>query len=42
MGKFGEPEDLQGTLLFLASDISKFITGIIVPVDGGYSAFGGV
>jgi NAD(P)-dependent dehydrogenase (short-subunit alcohol dehydrogenase family) len=42
MGKFGEPEDLQGATLFLMSDISAFITGIIVPVDGGYSAFGGV
>ncbi len=42
MGKFGEPEDLQGITLFLLSDISSFITGIIVPVDGGYSAFGGV
>ncbi len=42
MGKFGEPEDLQGTLLFLVSDISSFITGIVIPVDGGYSAFGGV
>jgi len=42
MGKFGEPEDLQGATLFLLSDISSFITGIIIPVDGGYSAFGGV
>ena len=42
MGKFGEPEDLQGTTLFLISDISAFITGIVIPVDGGYSAFGGV
>jgi len=42
MGKFGEPEDLQGTTLYLISDISNFITGIVVPVDGGYSAFGGV
>lgn len=42
MGKFGEPEDLQGATLFLISDISNFITGIVVPVDGGYSAFGGV
>lgn len=42
MGKFGEPEDLQGATLFLLSDISSFITGIVVPVDGGYSAFGGV
>lgn len=42
MGKFGEPEDLQGATLFLLSDISAFITGIVIPVDGGYSAFGGV
>jgi NAD(P)-dependent dehydrogenase (short-subunit alcohol dehydrogenase family) len=42
MGKFGEPKDLKGTTLFLISDISSFITGIVVPVDGGYSAFGGV
>jgi NAD(P)-dependent dehydrogenase (short-subunit alcohol dehydrogenase family) len=42
MGKFGEPEDLQGASLFLISDVSGFITGIVIPVDGGYSAFGGV
>lgn len=42
MGKFGEPEDLQGATLFLLSDISSFITGIVIPVDGGYNAFGGV
>lgn len=40
--KFGEPEDLVGAMLYLLSDISSFVTGIIVPVDGGYSAFGGV
>jgi len=42
MGKFGEPNDLQGATLFLLSDISNFITGIVIPVDGGYNAFGGV
>jgi NAD(P)-dependent dehydrogenase (short-subunit alcohol dehydrogenase family) len=42
MGIFGEPEDLNGTVLFLLSDLSRFITGICIPVDGGYSAFGGV
>lgn len=42
MGKYGNPEDLQGTTLFLLSEMSSFITGVIVPVDGGYSAFGGV
>ena len=40
--KFGEPEDLIGTMLYLLSDISSFVTGVIIPVDGGYSAFGGV
>jgi len=42
MGRYGEVEELQGTTLFLLSDVSKFITGVIIPVDGGYSAFGGV
>ena len=42
MGVFGEPDDLNGTVLFLLSDLSRFITGICVPIDGGYSAFGGV
>ncbi|MCK4308741.1 MAG: SDR family oxidoreductase [Candidatus Atribacteria bacterium] len=42
MDKFGDPEDLIGTCIWLASDASKFVTGIIVPVDGGFSAFSGV
>ena len=42
MGIFGEPEDLNGTVLYLLSDLSSFITGICIPVDGGYSAYGGV
>lgn len=42
MGRYGEVEELQGTTLFLLSDVSKFVTGICIPVDGGYSAFGGV
>lgn len=40
--KFGEPEDLVGTMLYLLSDVSSFVTGVVIPVDGGYSAFGGV
>ena len=40
--KFGEPEDLVGGMLFLLSDVSSFVNGIILPIDGGYSAFGGV
>jgi NAD(P)-dependent dehydrogenase (short-subunit alcohol dehydrogenase family) len=42
LGQYGQPEDLQGAVLFLLSDLSRFITGIILPVDGGYSAYGGV
>lgn len=42
MARFGEPDDLVGTLLWLASDESRFVTGIVVPVDGGFSAFSGV
>ena len=40
--RFGEPEELISTLIWLCSDASSFITGIIVPVDGGFSAFSGV
>jgi len=42
MDKFGDPEDLIGACIWLASDASKFVTGIIVPIDGGFSAFSGV
>jgi len=42
MDKFGDPKDLIGACIWLASDASKFVTGIIVPVDGGFSAFSGV
>jgi NAD(P)-dependent dehydrogenase (short-subunit alcohol dehydrogenase family) len=42
MGRYGTPEELQGTVLYLLSDISRFVTGVIIPVDGGYSAYGGV
>jgi len=42
MGRFGEPDDLVGAALWLASDASAFATGIVVPVDGGFSAFSGV
>jgi len=42
MDKFGDPEDLIGACVWLASNASKFVTGIIVPVDGGFSAFSGV
>lgn len=42
MGRFGKPEELISTLLWLCDDRSAFITGIVVPVDGGFSAFSGV
>lgn len=42
MHRFGKPEDLMGTLLWLVSDASQFVTGIVVPVDGGFMAYSGV
>lgn len=42
MGKFGKPEDLHGAILFLLSDLSRFITGAVIPIDGGFNAYGGV
>lgn len=42
MSRFGEPEDLVSTVLWLCSEGSKFVTGVIVPIDGGFSAFSGV
>jgi NAD(P)-dependent dehydrogenase (short-subunit alcohol dehydrogenase family) len=42
MGRFGNPEDLLGAVLWLLSPESSFVTGIVIPVDGGFSAFGGV
>lgn len=42
MRRFGEAEELVGTAVWLASDASRFVTGIVVPVDGGFSAFSGV
>lgn len=42
MGRFGNPEDLLGALLWLLSEDSRFVTGIVLPVDGGFSAYCGV
>ena len=42
MSRFGVPEDLFGTIIWLLSDASNFVTGIVVPVDGGFSAYSGV
>jgi len=42
MNRFGEPDDLIGTVLWLLSPASVFVTGIVVPIDGGFSAYSGV
>jgi NAD(P)-dependent dehydrogenase (short-subunit alcohol dehydrogenase family) len=41
-GRFGEPDDLVSTLLWLCGPGARFVTGVVVPVDGGFSAFSGV
>lgn len=42
MGRFGVPEELLGTVLWLLSPASGFVTGVVVPIDGGFSAFSGI
>ncbi len=42
MGRYGNPDDLIGTIVWLLSDASAFVSGIVVPIDGGFSAFSGV
>jgi NAD(P)-dependent dehydrogenase (short-subunit alcohol dehydrogenase family) len=42
MGRFGQSEELVGTVIWLLSDAAKFVTGVVVPIDGGFSAFSGV
>lgn len=42
MGRFGEPDDLIGPLVWLCSDASRFVTGVVIPVDGGFSIFTGI
>ena len=42
LGRFGNPDDLIGTVFWLLSPASSFVTGIVVPVDGGFSAYSGV
>lgn len=42
MNRYGEPEDLVGTTLWLCSEGSKFVTGVVVPIDGGFAAYSGV
>lgn len=42
MGRFGEQADLSGICIYLASNASLFVTGTVIPIDGGFSAFSGV
>ena len=42
MQRFGEAEELNGPIQFLCSDSASFVTGIVLPVDGGFSAYSGV
>lgn len=42
MGRYGEPEDLVGTTLWLCGEGSKFVTGVVVPIDGGFASYSGV
>jgi len=42
MKRFGDPDEMVGTILWLISETTRFVTGVVVPVDGGFSAFGGV
>ena len=42
MKRFGAPEELNGVIHFLCSESSRFITGVVLPVDGGFSAYSGV
>jgi NAD(P)-dependent dehydrogenase (short-subunit alcohol dehydrogenase family) len=42
MGRFGSAEELNGAVQFLCSDAASFVTGVVLPVDGGFSAFSGV
>ena len=42
MKRFGEAEELNGVIHWLSSDEAKFVTGVVIPIDGGFSAFSGV
>jgi NAD(P)-dependent dehydrogenase (short-subunit alcohol dehydrogenase family) len=42
MGRFGRPDELNAAVQWLCSDSASFVTGVVLPVDGGFSAFSGV
>ena len=42
MGRFGKPEEITGAIRWLCSDAASFVTGAVIPIDGGFSSFSGV
>ena len=42
MARFGRPEDLLGAVLWLLAPASAFVTGVVLPIDGGFAAYSGV
>jgi len=42
MGRYGKPEELVGAIMFLCSDAASFVTGVVLPIDGGFNAYSGV
>ena len=42
MKRFGETDELNGSIHYLCCEASKFVTGVVLPIDGGFSAFSGV
>lgn len=42
MGRYGSPDELAGAVIWLVSDAASFVNGIVLPIDGGFSAFSGV
>ena len=42
MGRFGSPDELIGAVMWLLSPASSFVTGVVIPIDGGFDAFSGV
>ena len=42
MGRFGNPEDLVGAVMWLLSPAADFVSGVVLPIDGGFQAFSGV